>query len=301
MSVARHSSVNRRGLCAIAAVWGSVANVAAFPLPRFQPPGTNHLSRAAARPRAFAVTFPPKQQQPQCLPHLLVSRKFTAAAVLHMASEPPSPSSSAAAKRPFFLDPGTKGGALVLMFAMFAVPLAGYQFMVTALDYDEIEAGIAVGMGFTILSTLAWMSTYLFRVATKDMTYVRTHHFSWAVFFGISSCVRARARTSLFVRQYVLVGNILVSPVEIVEPTFTILFPFDRLSLCFASPSPSPDSVPRSWISASFLRISKYFLRVCGDNSFSRLRIHAAEIPTEGETIERLRKRRDSQASGRTR
>lgn len=77
-------------------------------------------------------------------------------------------------KLPFFLDPGTKGGALVLMFVLFAVPFAGYQFMVSALGYDEIEAGISVGMGFTVFSTLAWMSTYLFRVATKDMTYVRT-------------------------------------------------------------------------------------------------------------------------------
>jgi Protein of unknown function (DUF3007) len=76
-------------------------------------------------------------------------------------------------KLPFFLDPGTKGGALVLMVVLFAVPLAGYQFMVSALGYDEIEAGVAVGMGFTVFSTAAWMSTYLFRVATKDMTYVR--------------------------------------------------------------------------------------------------------------------------------
>ena len=82
-----------------------------------------------------------------------------------------------ASKLPFFLDPGTKGGALVLMVVLFAVPYAGYKFMVSALGYDEIEAGISVGMGFTVFSTLAWMSTYLFRVATKDMTYVRTSTF----------------------------------------------------------------------------------------------------------------------------
>jgi len=75
-------------------------------------------------------------------------------------------------KAPFWLDPNTKGGALVLMVVLFAVPYLGYQFLVNALGYDEIDAGIGVGMGFTVLSTLAWMSTYLFRVATKDMTYV---------------------------------------------------------------------------------------------------------------------------------
>ena len=76
-------------------------------------------------------------------------------------------------KLPFWLDPNTKGGALVFMVALFAVPYLGYQFLVTALGYDEIDAGIGVGMGFTVLSMLAWISTYLFRVATKDMTYVR--------------------------------------------------------------------------------------------------------------------------------
>jgi len=75
-------------------------------------------------------------------------------------------------KLPFWLDPNTKGGALVLMVALFVIPYLGYQFLVNALGYDEIDAGIGVGMGFTVLSTLAWMSTYLFRVATKDMTYV---------------------------------------------------------------------------------------------------------------------------------
>jgi len=75
-------------------------------------------------------------------------------------------------KLPFFLDANTKGGALVLMVVLFVVPYLGYQVMVNTLGYDEIDAGIAVGMGFTVFSTLAWMSTYLFRVATKDMTYV---------------------------------------------------------------------------------------------------------------------------------
>jgi Protein of unknown function (DUF3007) len=73
---------------------------------------------------------------------------------------------------PFFLDPNTKGGVLVLMTTLFVVTWLCYQFIVNVLGYDEIDAGIGVGMGFTVISTLAWMSTYLFRVVTKDMTYV---------------------------------------------------------------------------------------------------------------------------------
>jgi hypothetical protein len=73
---------------------------------------------------------------------------------------------------PFYLDPNTKGGALVLMVVLFVVPYGIYQGMVHLFQMDEIDAGITVGIGFTVVSTLAWMSTYLFRVATKDMTYV---------------------------------------------------------------------------------------------------------------------------------
>lgn len=107
-------------------------------------------------------------------PHLLLSQSSPIATVRQMAvtDETPSNESSSPTKLPFFLDPGTKGGALVLMVVLFAVPFTGYRFMVSILGYDEIQAGITVGMGFTVFSTLAWMSTYLFRVATKDMTYV---------------------------------------------------------------------------------------------------------------------------------
>jgi Protein of unknown function (DUF3007) len=73
--------------------------------------------------------------------------------------------------KPFFLDPGTKGGAIFYMFALFAIPYLVYQVLVAA-GMDEIQTGIVIGVGFTILSLLLWSSTYLVRVATKDMTYV---------------------------------------------------------------------------------------------------------------------------------
>jgi hypothetical protein len=77
-------------------------------------------------------------------------------------------------KLPLLLDPGTKGGALFLSLVLFLVPIAAYDVATNALGWDEIDAGIAIGIGFTVFSMFAWLSTYLFRVATKDMTYVRT-------------------------------------------------------------------------------------------------------------------------------
>lgn len=84
-----------------------------------------------------------------------------------------SPNDENSSKLPFLLDPGTKGGALFYMTALFVLPVVLYQILV-ATGRDAVETGILIGAGFTILSTLAWSSTYLFRVATKDMTYVST-------------------------------------------------------------------------------------------------------------------------------
>ena len=86
-------------------------------------------------------------------------------------SEPTS-SDSTDNKRPFWFDPNTKGGALVLMVVLFVVPVLVYNILVSVGGVDEIEAGITIGIGFTVISTVAWVSTYVFRVATKDMTYV---------------------------------------------------------------------------------------------------------------------------------
>lgn len=74
-------------------------------------------------------------------------------------------------KLPFWLDPNTKGGVIVLMFALFGVPVLAYNVLI-AFGMDDIEAGIDIGIGFTIVTCFAWVSTYVFRVATKDMTYV---------------------------------------------------------------------------------------------------------------------------------
>eukprot|EP00541_Cyclophora_tenuis_P015218 CAMPEP_0116545056 /NCGR_PEP_ID=MMETSP0397-20121206/2458_1 /TAXON_ID=216820 /ORGANISM="Cyclophora tenuis, Strain ECT3854" /LENGTH=175 /DNA_ID=CAMNT_0004069331 /DNA_START=16 /DNA_END=543 /DNA_ORIENTATION=- len=76
-------------------------------------------------------------------------------------------------KLPMLLDPGTKGGALFLGFVLFLIPLFGYNFVTSVFGVDEIEAGKWIGVGFTFATLVLWVSTYIFRVATKDMTYAK--------------------------------------------------------------------------------------------------------------------------------
>lgn len=76
-------------------------------------------------------------------------------------------------KLPMLLDPGTKGGALFLSFLLFMVPIIVYQIVTGAFGVDGIEAGKWIGVGFTFFTTVLWVSTYIFRVATKDMTYAK--------------------------------------------------------------------------------------------------------------------------------
>ena len=73
---------------------------------------------------------------------------------------------------PFWLDIGTKGGAVFYSLVLFIVPLIGYNIVTGIFGFDELEAGKWIGVGFTAIATFAWVSTYIFRVATKDMTYV---------------------------------------------------------------------------------------------------------------------------------
>ena len=93
---------------------------------------------------------------------------------LYMSSDNDMPTSAEAGKRlPMLLDPGTKGGALFLSLILFIIPLVGYQIVTNIFGVDGIEAGKWIGVGFTAFTTVLWVSTYIFRVATKDMTYAR--------------------------------------------------------------------------------------------------------------------------------
>ena len=74
---------------------------------------------------------------------------------------------------PMLLDPGTKGGALFLSLVLFILPIIFYQFVTNVFGYDPLDAGRFIGVGFTVVTTVLWVSTYIFRVATKDMTYAK--------------------------------------------------------------------------------------------------------------------------------
>jgi hypothetical protein len=74
---------------------------------------------------------------------------------------------------PVFLDPGTKGGVVVLSVILFVLPLIAYNVATGPFGLDEIEVGRDIGVGFSVVTMLLWGSTYIFRVATKDMTYAR--------------------------------------------------------------------------------------------------------------------------------
>lgn len=87
------------------------------------------------------------------------------------ADDIPDPEKST--KLPMLLDPGTRGGALFLSLVLFIIPIIGYQFVTGVFGVDGIEAGKWIGVGFTFFTTVLWVSTYIFRVATKDMTYAK--------------------------------------------------------------------------------------------------------------------------------
>ena len=69
------------------------------------------------------------------------------------------------------LDPGTKGGAVFLSLLLFLAPLCFYAALrafYPAADPMVLQRNI--GAGFVLLSMALWVSSYLFRVGTKDMT-----------------------------------------------------------------------------------------------------------------------------------
>ena len=84
-------------------------------------------------------------------------------------NEVANPSSSL----PVFLDPGTKGGVVVLSILLFLIPILMYQVAVGPMGLDEVTVGRNIGVGFSVFTMVLWGSTYIFRVATKDMTYAK--------------------------------------------------------------------------------------------------------------------------------
>mmetsp|Transcript_36438 Transcript_36438/g.97378 ORF Transcript_36438/g.97378 Transcript_36438/m.97378 type:complete len:182 (+) Transcript_36438:33-578(+) len=73
---------------------------------------------------------------------------------------------------PWWLDPGTKGGAIVVCSLLAIIPIVGYYGLI-AVGYDEQAAGAVSAGSFTLLAILLWTFSYMFRVANKDMTYAK--------------------------------------------------------------------------------------------------------------------------------
>ncbi|CAM9706424.1 unnamed protein product [Ascophyllum nodosum] len=73
-------------------------------------------------------------------------------------------------KLPFYLDPNTRGGAVVVPALSLLLPLVVYGGL-TAVGIDSNKAGVWVGVGYTLVGLIAWVGSYFFRVATKNMTY----------------------------------------------------------------------------------------------------------------------------------
>eukprot|EP01036_Dinobryon_divergens_P024901 gene24901-33392_t len=71
-----------------------------------------------------------------------------------------------------WLNPNTRGGVLVWCGLLTLVPVGVYQYFIST-GLEPTTVGAYVGALFVLLSNLLWASTYVFRVANKDMTYAK--------------------------------------------------------------------------------------------------------------------------------
>ena len=109
--------------------------------------------------------------------------KTTMTTAMFMTADDESSSKSSDSNLPFWLDPNTRGGAIVLSLILFIVPFIAYSVATGLFGVDEVEAGKWIGVGFTAGASFLWVFTYIFRVATKDMTYVRSFPHTIRVWF----------------------------------------------------------------------------------------------------------------------
>ena len=69
-----------------------------------------------------------------------------------------------------WFNPNTRGGVIVWSTILIVLPVLFNNALVdSGMNSDEV--GAYVGFAFVCLSMVGWASTYLFRVANKDMTY----------------------------------------------------------------------------------------------------------------------------------
>ena len=128
-------------------------------------PSLNSASKATGASRQHVAIAPLSTPASAATSH--AQNSFHSAALFM------SESNESQSSLPVFLDPGTKGGAIVLSLILFVVPIIGYNVATGIFGMDEIEVGRNIGVGFSVLTMLVWGGTYIFRVATKDMTYAK--------------------------------------------------------------------------------------------------------------------------------
>ena len=112
------------------------------------------------------------------------ARRITAAArpvarraPAHVAAAPARPTTALRAgndddekRLPWFFDPGTYGGVIVLTIFLIVAPLA-LKSALEASGMDGNQVGVALSGVFVIGGSLLWAFSYVFRVFSKDMTY----------------------------------------------------------------------------------------------------------------------------------
>ena len=71
-----------------------------------------------------------------------------------------------------WVNPNTRGGVIVWSVILLIIPTLVYQYFVST-GMEATKVGGYVGAIFVLLSNVLWASTYIFRVANKDMTYAK--------------------------------------------------------------------------------------------------------------------------------
>ena len=71
-----------------------------------------------------------------------------------------------------WINPNTRGGVIVWSIILVTIPVFVYYYFVGQ-GMEPTKVGSYVGALFVLLSNVLWASTYVFRVANKDMTYAK--------------------------------------------------------------------------------------------------------------------------------
>lgn len=71
-----------------------------------------------------------------------------------------------------WFNPSTRGGVITWSSVLIIIPIIIYNYLIST-GIEDVQVGAYVGASFVLISNLLWASTYIFRVANKDMTYAK--------------------------------------------------------------------------------------------------------------------------------